>query len=152
MPLGRVISLSLLACLAGCGPELVDELAPADRSAWALDAIGESPLPAAPGPAFQSIVLADTLVFGVQDDRWAPRPLARSDRVIRLDDQVLVEPWFYTYDDPPTGRFAIRGLCADGDLASCIDASATAFLDGDALRIEFTLGEVFGTLRYHRVR
>lgn len=153
MQLRRAISISLLAGLAACAePDLIAGLAPDDGAVWALDAIGASPLPAKAGPVFRSTVLADTLTFGVEDDRWAPRPLARADRVIELDGQVLTEPWFYTYDDPSSGRFAIRGLCADGDLASCIDASATAFLDGDTLRIEFTQGDVLGTLHYHRVR
>ncbi len=120
---------------------------PLDGKLWALVSIDGHSLPARPA-AFVNAVVGDTLEFGVQSSMWRPQPLARS---IRWYATAVSEEWWYTYDPAPQSEFAIRGLCADGDLASCADASATATVDGDVLTIRFR-DSGLGRLEYRRVR
>ena len=138
------LALFASACLGPSG-----EVA---SSTWALQSISGTPLPATAGPAMIGEVVADTLHFDVQSAAWKPRPLARGDRVVRRAGVLTLEEWYYTYDPDGGDRFAIRALCADGDLASCIDGTATARIAGDELRIEFAAQDFFGPLRYQRVR
>ncbi len=139
--------LSVLACQ--------ETTAPMSGELFVLRSIGTTALPAQQ-PPFTSMVLADTLEFGVSSSQWRPRPLARAARRVRdVTGTERSEEWWYTYGEVASGTFPFRALCADGDLArmaaasaSCIDGSATATLSGDELVITFN---VFGTLRYERV-
>lgn len=132
-----------------------DPVAPLAGERYVLRQVNGATLPASQ-TGFNSQVLADTLVFGVESSKWRPSPLARAVRQVRyLDGRVAFEEWWYTYEFGTGGSFPIRGLCADGDLArpaagsaSCIDSSGTATMTGDELVISF---RVLGTLRYQRV-
>jgi hypothetical protein len=144
----RRVLIGVVLFAAAC----LDPSGDAGSSVWALESISGTALPAAAGPALIGEVLADTLHFDVQSAAWKPRPLARADRVVRRSGELFREEWYYTYSRDGGGTFAIRALCADGDLASCIDGSATAQISGDELRIVFSADEFLGTLRYRRVR
>lgn len=132
-----------------------DPVAPLAGERYVLRQVNGAALPASQ-TGFNSQVLADTLVFGVESSKWRPSPLARAVRQVRyLDGRVASEEWWYTYEFGTGGSFPIRGLCADGDLArpaagsaSCIDTSGTATMTGDELVISF---RVLGTLRYQRI-
>ena len=119
---------------------------------WALVSISDQPLPARP-PGLTYTVLADTLRFGVTSNRWKPSPLALATRRVRdVSGTERIEEWWLTYEstDPPLSPFPIRLLCADGDVAACIDGSGQATLDASGLTLRFNQ-PVFGVLKYARV-
>ncbi len=142
--LPALIGGSLLGCDAA-------PTEPLDGQLWALHAIDGQALPARP-TVFVNDVIADTLEFGVESPRWKPRPLARAIRWFAArEGPPTSDEWWYTYDPTPGSTFAIRGLCADGDLASCIDASATATIEESTLTIRFR-DPGLGLLTYRRIR
>lgn len=147
----RIPIVLAVVALSACN----DPVAPLAGERYVLRQVNGAALPATQ-TGFNTQVLADTLVFGVESSRWRPSPLARASRLVRyLDGRVAAEEWWYTYEFGTGGSFPFRGLCADGDLArvttssaSCIDTSGTATMTGDELVITF---RVLGTLRYQRV-
>lgn|GEM_PF-4031905 len=145
------MSCVAVAALISCSDPTAPAPAALDNR-WALVSISDQPLPARP-PGMTYTVLADTLRFGVTSNRWKPSPLALAMRRVRdVSGGERIEEWWLTYEsaDPPPSPFSIRLLCADGDLAACIDGSGHATLDATGLTLRFN-EPVFGVLKYARV-
>ena len=145
----RVATAALVGLALGCasGPS-----GPLDHQVWVLVAVNNQPLPAMlPGIIYP--VVADTLEFNVESSRWRPRPLARASRWLQIVSEHgnRNEEIWYTYDAAGSSEFTIRALCADGDLASCIDGNGTGAVAGTTLVLSFNSGAL-GQLRYQRLR
>ena len=139
-----------VAVLAACnaGPT-----GPLDRQVWVLESVNGQPLPASPH-SFSYPIVADTLEFDVQSSEWKPTPLARASRWYRIISEhtdVMHQDVWYTYDPTGVSPFTVRVLCADGDLADCIDGSGTGTVDGAMLELRFRAEDMFGRLRYRRI-
>ena len=147
----RSISCILGIAFSSCGDATAPVPVALDHR-WALVSINDQPLPSRP-PGLTYTVIADTLRFGVTSNRWKPSPLALATRRVRdVSGTERIEEWWLTYEstDPPLSPFPIRLLCADGDLAACIDGSGQATLDASGLTLRFNQ-PVFGALKYARV-
>jgi hypothetical protein len=148
MRFATTATLLLAGTVLGCKTE---PTAAVEEDRWALHAIDGTQLPARPA-ALTVTIVGDTLQFAVQSSLWRPTPLARAVRWYQSSSAGLAsEEVWYTYEAGLRSRFSIRGLCADGDLASCIDASGTAFVAGATLTIQFR-DPGLGRLEYHRIR
>ncbi|MDQ8164783.1 MAG: hypothetical protein P3A28_03375 [Gemmatimonadota bacterium] len=145
------ISFVTVVALGSCRDATAPVPAALDHR-WALVSISNQPLPARP-PGLTYTVLADTLRFGVTSSRWKPSPLALATRRVRdVSGTERVEEWWLTYDsaEPLASPFSIRLLCADGDLAACIDGSGQATVEATGLTLRFN-SPAFGVLKYARV-
>lgn len=146
----RMAAAALTGILLGCstGPS-----GPLEHQVWVLVSVNDQALPAKPSGLSYPIV-ADTLEFGVESPQWKPKPLARASRwsqIVSEHGNLRQELW-YTYDPAAPTPFAIRILCADGDLADCLNGNGRGRVEGGILALDFEEVNALGRLRYRRIR